>query len=141
MAHLYMTSRVATGSQYRLQLILEKYDVRTSTRKPTQRWHTSKEWFKTLSDTIFPVLNGINYIRMVYDGTASGFNNAIYIPDFGLPTISSLLRGTSPTTWMIGLDVGDMFLKFMLHEEARSYVGIDVSKFLPHPTNPKANTF
>lgn len=55
---------------------------------------------------------------MVYDGTASGFNDRIWVPNFGLPTCETLLRGTAPGTWMVDLDIGDMFLNFMLGENA-----------------------
>jgi hypothetical protein len=66
---------------------------------------------------------------MVYDGTASGFNASVYVPTFGLPTVEMLLRGTGPNTWMVDLDIGDMFLNFMLAEDARELVGIDLSPF------------
>ena len=64
---------------------------------------------------------------MVYDGTASGFNSMVWVPSFGLPTISTLLRGTSPMSWMVDLDIGEQFLNFMLDEEASQYVGVDIS--------------
>ena len=38
----------------------------------------------------FSVPKGDNDVRMVYDGTASGFNSHIWVPSFGLPTISTL---------------------------------------------------
>ena len=66
---------------------------------------------------------------MVYDGTASGFNDSVYVPTFGLPTIETLLRGTGPNTWMVDLDIGDMFLNFMLAEDARELVGVDLTPF------------
>ena len=62
----------------------------------------------------FAVPKGNSDIRMVYDGTASGFNNSVFISNFGLPTIETLLRGTDPDSWMVDLDIGDMFLNFML---------------------------
>ena len=76
----------------------------------------------------FAVPKGDKDIRMVYDGTASGFNDAVWVPNFGLPTIETLLRGTAPNCWMVDLDIGDMFLNFMLHSSARRFVGIDVTK-------------
>ena len=53
----------------------------------------------------------------------------IYVPSFGLPNVETLLRGTGPETWMVDLDIGDMFLNFMLAEEARQLVGIDLTPF------------
>lgn len=75
----------------------------------------------------FSVPKGDTDIRMVYDGTASGFNDLIWVPNFGLPTVEVLLRNTRPGTWMVDLDVGDQFLNFMLHDEAQKYVGIDIT--------------
>jgi hypothetical protein len=77
----------------------------------------------------FAVPKGNTDIRMVYDGTASGFNDSVFVPTFGLPTVETLLRGTGPNTWMVDLDIGDMFLNFMLAEDARELVGIDLSPF------------
>jgi hypothetical protein len=86
----------------------------------------------------FSVPKGSDDVRMVYDGTASGFNDSIWVPNFGLPTIDTLIRGTGPTTWMVDLDIGDMFLNFMLHWEARPFVGIDISKIFPERLSPGA---
>ena len=44
----------------------------------------------------FAVPKGNSDIHMVYDGTASGFNDTVYIQNFGLPTIETLLRRTGP---------------------------------------------
>ena len=79
----------------------------------------------------FSVPKGSDDVRMVYDGTASGFNESIWVPNFGLPTIDTLIRGTGPSTWMVDLDIGDMFLNFMLHWKARSFVGIDITNIFP----------
>jgi hypothetical protein len=40
----------------------------------------------------FAVPKGIDDIRIVYDGTASGLNDAVWAPSFWLPTIDSLVR-------------------------------------------------
>ena len=79
----------------------------------------------------FSVPKGEEDIRIVYDGTASGFNDAVWTPNFGLPTIESLLRSTGPTTWMVDLDIGEMFLNFMMHKEARQLVGVDITPLFP----------
>lgn len=67
----------------------------------------------------FPVPKGDHGIRMVYNGTASTFNSIIWVPSFGLPNVQTLLRATTPTSWMVDLDIGDMFLNFCLHSDAR----------------------
>lgn len=77
----------------------------------------------------FAVPKGKSDIRMVYDGTASGFNDSVWVPNFGLPTVDTLLRGTGPNTWMVDLDIGEMFLNFMLDEHSRELVGVDITQF------------
>ena len=79
----------------------------------------------------FGVPKGENDIRLVYDGTASGFNDAVWTPNFGLPTIDSLIRATDGNTWMVDLDIGEMFLNFMMVEEARELVGVDITPLFP----------
>jgi hypothetical protein len=79
----------------------------------------------------FAVPKGDKDIQMVYDGTASGFNASVWVPNFGLPTVETLLRATSPDTWMVDLDIGDMFLNFMLDENTREMVSVDLTPFFP----------
>ena len=55
----------------------------------------------------FSVPKGEYDVRMVYDGTASGFNDSVWTPNFDLPTVESLPRGTDPETWMVDLDIGE----------------------------------
>ena len=50
--------------------------------------------------TFFGVLKGEFDIRIVYDGTASGLNEALWAPWFSLPTVSSHLRVVEPGTYM-----------------------------------------
>ena len=40
--------------------------------------------------------NKVMDIRMVYDGTISGFNDSLEVPKFGLPTLRSHLRAMEP---------------------------------------------
>ena len=70
-------------------------------------------------------------MRVVYDGTASGFNDLIWVPSFSLPTVETLLRGTGPNTWMADLDIAEQFLNFNLDSYASQFVGIDLSKLFP----------
>ena len=63
-------------------------------------------------------------IRVVYDATASGLNNAIWAPNFWLPSIDCALRGMNFGSWAIDFDLGDMFLNFPLPQSLRPYVGI-----------------
>ena len=78
-------------------------------------------------------------VRVVYNGTASEFNYAAWAPNFGLPNIETLIRGTGPDTWACDLDVGDMFLNFPIHPSARPFVGVDISQLFPEkiPNNKR----
>ena len=103
-----------------------KAAMRKKVQKVRNRRYVAPGFVKSLI-YFFAVPKGPHDIRMVYDGTASGFNNRIWVPNFGLPTCDTLLRGTEPGSWMVDLDIGDMFLNFMLDELVREYIGIDLS--------------
>jgi hypothetical protein len=66
----------------------------------------------------------------VYDGTASGLNDALWAPSFWLPTIDSLVRALDADSWMADRDIGDMFLNFQLHESLWPFAGVDISPIL-----------
>jgi hypothetical protein len=64
---------------------------------------------------------------MVYDGTASGLNDAIWVPQFSLPTAATHLRALDAGYQMADVDIGEMFLNFVLHESMQSLCGVDLS--------------
>lgn len=68
-------------------------------------------------------------IRMVYNGTSSGLNDALWAPHFTLPTVQTQLRSLVEGTHMADLDIGEMFLNFMLHKTIRAFYGVDVKFF------------
>ena len=78
----------------------------------------------------FAVPKGLDDIRIVYDGTASGLNEAVWAPSFWLPTIDSLVRALDADSWMSDRDIGDMFLNFQLHESVWPFAGVDVGPIL-----------
>ena len=78
----------------------------------------------------FAVPKGLDDVRIVYDGTASGLNDAVWAPSFWLPTIDSLVRALDSSSWMSDRDIGDMFLNFQLHESAWPFAGVDVKPIL-----------
>ena len=57
----------------------------------------------------FTVPKGDGDVRVVFDGTRSNLNRALWAPSFILPTISSLLRTTEAGTWMADIDIREMF--------------------------------
>ena len=48
-------------------------------------------------------------IRMVYDTTSSGLNDAVWAPWFPMPTVETLLRAVEGGTYMADCDIGEMF--------------------------------
>ena len=74
----------------------------------------------------FAVPKGEDDIRIVYDATACGLNNALWAPNFALPTIDSVLRNADSRTWFSDIDLGEMFLNYFLDEDLREYAGVDV---------------
>ena len=76
----------------------------------------------------FAVPKGGEDIRIVYDATACGLNNALWAPNFALPTIDSVLHNASQDSWFSDIDLGEMFLNYFLDKEMREFAGIDVRK-------------
>ena len=83
----------------------------------------------------FSVPKGEDDIRMVYDGTKCGLNQVLWSPWFPLPTIQMHLRGVNPGTFMGDIDIGDMFLNFILHERIRPHAGVDLTPYFPEELN------
>ena len=54
--------------------------------------------------------------RMVYNGTSSGLNGALWDPNFVLPTVASMLRVLDRGAYMKNNDIGKMLLNFMLSD-------------------------
>ena len=77
----------------------------------------------------FAVPKGLTDIRMVYDGTRSGLNHRVWVPSFTLPTLDSLLRCVDSTTHMGDIDVGEMFLNFVLHLSLVALCGVDLTLY------------
>jgi hypothetical protein len=76
----------------------------------------------------FPVPKGENDLRMVYDASKCGLNSQLWSPNFMLPTIDMTLCNVDHSGWFGDIDLGEMFLNFLLDVELRPYVGIDVSE-------------
>jgi hypothetical protein len=79
--------------------------------------------------SFFAVPKGLDDIRMVYDGTKSGLNKVIWVPRFPLPTVETLLRAVESGTFMSEMDIGEMFLNFVLHESMQALCGVDLTHY------------
>ena len=63
-------------------------------------------------------------IRMVYNGTSSGLNAAVWAPSFWMPTPATAIRQVHYGYYSIDLDLGEFFLNFPLSESIRPYAGV-----------------
>jgi len=77
----------------------------------------------------FYVPKGEHDIRMVYDATRSGLNGCLWVPPFNLPTTDSFTDCLEAESWMMDLDLGEIFLNFPLDPQLRPYCGIDLRPF------------
>lgn len=77
--------------------------------------------------SFFAVPKGTDDIRIVYDATKSGLNNAIWTPNFCLPTMVSVLNNADDKTFYGDIDIGEMFLNYFLDPELRPWAGVDVT--------------
>ena len=94
---------------------------------PRRRRYITRGYVKSLTG-FFAVPKGENDIRIVYDASKCGLNDALWCPNFFLPTIDSVLRNASADTWFGDIDLGEMFLNFQLDEKILPWVGVDVSE-------------
>jgi hypothetical protein len=77
----------------------------------------------------FAVPKGELDIRLVYDGTSSGLNEALWAPSFWMPTSESAVRVISFYSYLFDADIGECFLNFPNDRRLRKYCGVDLSPF------------
>ena len=77
----------------------------------------------------FAVPKGGLDIRLVYDGTSSGLNEALWAPSFWMPTSESAVRVISFYSYLFDSDIGECFLNFPNDKKLRKYCGVDLSPF------------
>ena len=98
-------------------------------RKVTDRKYISKDVVLSLINC-FAVEKGSDDIRLVYDGTKSKLNAAVFAPNFYLPFLDSVLMWVNVDSWLADLDLGEMFLNYFLDKKIRAFSGVDLSKFI-----------
>ena len=95
-------------------------------QKVIERGYVSDAYIRSLINC-FAVAKGIQDIRLVYDGTKSELNAAVWAPNFFLGSIESLLMFTNLQTWLADMDLGEMFLNYYMDPRIRPYSGVDVT--------------
>jgi hypothetical protein len=76
----------------------------------------------------FDIPKGLN-IRILYNGTSCGLNDALWAPHFWLPTPALAGRVLGFGYYMVDIDLGKMFLNFPLPSVLKRYSGVDVTAF------------
>jgi hypothetical protein len=83
----------------------------------------------------FAVPKGDSGIRIVFDGTSSGLNETLGLPNFFLPSPKSAPICLCFNTWMADMDFGEMlYHNFHMDPRIRPFSGVDlgsVSALLP----------
>jgi hypothetical protein len=77
----------------------------------------------------FAVPKGEHDIRLVYDGTDLGLNNALWSPSFWLPNSSSAVRLLLFYSFLFDSDIGECFLNFPNDPIICPYCGVDLTRF------------
>ena len=106
--------------------------------KVTKRKYISKGVVRSLINC-FAVEKGTEDIRLVYDGTKSKLNDAVFAPNFFLPFLDSVLMWVNADSWLADLDLGEMFLNYFLDKRIRAYSGVDLTKFVDNAEEAKSN--
>jgi hypothetical protein len=101
---------------------------------PIAKRYISGGLVKSLT-SYFNVPKGTDDIRMVYNLTACGLNEAIWAPSFWMPNVGHILDCATATSWFGDVDAAEMFLNYMLDIKIRPYAGVDLS-WLPGDQNP-----
>ena len=65
-------------------------------------------------------------MRVVFDGTSSGINEALWAPNFFLPSSRAASVLLTFSTWLADVDFGEMFHNFFVANRIRKYSGVDV---------------
>jgi hypothetical protein len=78
----------------------------------------------------FAVPKGENDIGLVYDGSDSGLNEALWLSSFWLPNSGSAVRLISFYSFLFDLDIGECFLNFPNDPIIPPYCGVDVTPFV-----------
>jgi len=53
-------------------------------------------------------------------------NDTLWAPHFGLPCVRQTVRSLMPGYLQCDIDIGEMFLNFMLHDDLRALSGVDL---------------
>jgi hypothetical protein len=105
----------------------ERDQLKDKIGKVLSRRYITEGYVSSLTG-FFAVPKGVDDIRVVYDATKSGLNDAIWAPNFFLPTINSVVAKADDRTFFGDIDIGEMFLNYFLDPRLRPKAGVDVTE-------------
>eukprot|EP00957_Ditylum_brightwellii_P207530 15353400-Ditylum_brightwellii.AAC.1 len=74
----------------------------------------------------FAVVKSKDDIRMVYNATKCKLNEAVWSPNSGLPTVSSVAHLIKSNTCLGNTDTGEMFLNYLLDLKIHPYLRVNI---------------
>ena len=88
---------------------------------------------------MFHVPKGADDVRMVYDGSKSGLNEALFAPWFHIHTVDMMCRSLLPGYWCADNDYGEQFLNFNLHPMLQKLCGVDLTQLMGKSGDPNGD--
>ena len=79
---------------------------------------------------IFNVPKGSDDIQVVNDATKSGLNQAVWVPNFFLPTVITLAKCITSSSWMSDVDMGEFLLNYTMDQALQPYAGLGVTELV-----------
>ncbi len=113
-------SKTALLLKDQIPLVAEKVDGMI------QKGYLSSGFVKSTVN-YFAVPKGLTDVRIVYDGTSCGLNEALWAPNFYLPTARAASLLLSFSSWMSDADFGEMFHNFPMPDAIQKHAGVDLS--------------
>jgi hypothetical protein len=96
-------------------------------QKAIERGYFKEGDFWSLLD-MFDVPKGWD-IRVINNGTLLGLNTALWAPSLFLTSGNAALRVMTFATFMLDVDIGELFLNFPMHKFIHLYAGIAIHHF------------
>lgn len=103
--------------------------VRNKLSKVTARGYMERGPVRSLTG-FFDVPKTEVDIRLVYGATKCGLNEAVWPPNFFIPSADTLSRYLTKHSWLGDIDLGEFFLNFPLDPRIRPYAGVDLTHYV-----------
>ena len=98
-------------------------------KKVAEQKYISKGVVRSLINCL-AVEKGTEDIHLVYDGTKSKLNTAVFTPNFHLPFLESVIMWVNSDSRLADLNLGEMFLNYFLDKKIRAFSRVDLTKLV-----------